>query len=220
MKTGLVLRLPRFGFVGPGEDVVTERPWRLHPRGPGALLRPSSSCHPGVPPPASRTPAASSTHASMGKGDLPAADRGAPPGASQREGFSTQASGSGGCRWSRGVSTGHPAGTFLSSGHTASPKCPRDTEQWALEHCPTMSMEALSNCSISSPAVSGDGEELGGGGGAPAVSKSCWASCYTHLHTHPCTRLIPAGVVCVYVCVRALLLPLVNVPAGRGPGLT
>lgn len=68
--------------------------------------------------------------------------------------------GAGGAR--EGSAQVTPVGTFLSSGHTASPKCPRDREQWTWKHCPTMSMEALSNCSMSSPAVSGDdGEELG-----------------------------------------------------------
>ena len=165
---GLVLRLPRLGFVGSGEDgnrggETPEAPYR----GRGNLLTEELGCtqthlllHPAFQ---------QHRHARLdGEGDLPAADRevllqGLPKGRLLHPGLWGE-----GCRWSkRGVSAGHPAGTFLSSGHTASPKCPRDTEQWTwkhcpLKHCPTMSMEALSNCSIAIPAVSGDdGDELG-----------------------------------------------------------
>lgn len=63
-----------------------------------------------------------------------------------------------------------------------------------------MSMEALSNCSISIPAVSGDdGEELGEAVEPARCKQSCWASCYTrtstHAHAHP-----RWGSVCVCVC--------------------
>ena len=159
---GLVLRLPRFGFVGPGEDGHRggETPEAASCGDPFTaelgctqthlLLHPAFQQH---------------RHARLdGEGDLPAADcevllQGLPKGRLLHPGL-----------WGVGVAGGAregsaqvtPAGTFLSSGHTASPKCPRDMEQWTWKHCPTMSMEALSNCSISIPAVSGDdGEELG-----------------------------------------------------------
>lgn len=118
-------------------------------RGQGALLTARLSCTQAVPPPASRTPAAHRHTRLDGEGDLRPLIVSAPPGASQRKGFSTQASGGGGCRWSReGSAQVTPAGTFLSSGHTASLSVP-GTRSSGRGACPTMSMEALSNCSIS-----------------------------------------------------------------------
>lgn len=117
LEDGLVLHLPRLGFVGPGEDgnrggETLEAPYR----GRGDLLTEEPGCtrthlllHPAFQ---------QHRHARLdGEGDLPAADREVllqrlPKGRLLHPGLW------GGCRWSkRGVSAGQPRGNlpFLRS---------------------------------------------------------------------------------------------------------
>lgn len=220
---GLVLRLPRFGFVGPGEDGNRET-LEAPSRGQGALLTAELSCtqtylllHPALQ---------QHRHTRLdGEGDLPAADRevllqGLPKGRLLHPGL-----------WEWGVQVEQERGQhrspprepsfplvtllLLSVPGTRSSGRGSIVQQCPWKHCPTAASPVLQFRGMM-------GRNWGRRWKPARCEQSCWASCYTrtstHAHAHPPHPRW--GSVCICVCACSAFLPLVNVPAGRGPGLT
>ena len=88
-------------------------------------------------------------------------------------------------------------------------------QQCPWKHCPTAACPVLQFQGMM-------GRNWGRRWKPARCEQSCWASCYTRTSTH--THAHPPhprwGSVCICVCACSAFLLLVNVPAGRGPGLT
>ena len=206
---GLVLRLPRFGFVGPGEDgngggETPEAPSageETRSRPSSAAPRRTSSC---IPHSSSIV-----THASMGKAIsrpliVRCSSRGFP-----KEGFSTQASGVWGLQveQERGQHRSPPREPsfppvtlfLLSVPGTRSSGRGSIVQQCPWKHCPTAASPFLQFRGMT-------GRNWGRRWKPARCEQSCWAFCYTHTSTH--THAHPPhprwGSVCI-VCTRALL---------------